>query len=104
VSGPAVDVLLALGVLAQLIASFGLLVARTPEDRLHYTSAGFTVGPFCVLAALLVRRHLTPPGLDSIATVGLLFLAGPIVIHATARALRRSRHGHLRPLPEERVR
>jgi multisubunit Na+/H+ antiporter MnhG subunit len=95
--------LLALAVAAQLISSLGLLVSQTPEDRLHYASAAYTVGPFCVLAALLIREHLSTAGYASIAAVGLLFLAGPIVIHATARALRRSQHGDLRPLAKERV-
>ena len=61
------------------------------------------MGPFCVLAALLVREHLSSGGLDAIATVALLFLAGPVVIHATARAVRRQATGGVGPRAEERV-
>jgi multisubunit Na+/H+ antiporter MnhG subunit len=100
----AVHVLLVLAVAAQLLCALGLLVMRTAADRLHYTSAAFTVGPFCVLAAVLLHTGMTTAGYDTIATVGLMFLAGPIVVHATARADRRRALGDPRPRPEERVR
>ena len=75
---------------------------RTTFDRLHYSAAGTTVGPFLVLAALLVREGFAAQGLQTIAAVGLLFLAGPIVVHATARAARRRDYGGVEALPEER--
>lgn len=95
--------LLVAAVAAQLVSALGVVVMRTAADRLHYTSAAFTVGPFCVLAAILLREGMTTAGYDSIATVGLLFLAGPVVVHATARAGRRQESGHPRARPEERV-
>jgi multisubunit Na+/H+ antiporter MnhG subunit len=97
-------VLLVAAVVAQLVSALGILVMRTSADRLHYTSAAFTVGPFCVLAAVLLREGMTAAGYDTIATVGLMFLAGPILVHATARAGRRQELGHPRARPEERVR
>jgi multisubunit Na+/H+ antiporter MnhG subunit len=96
-------VLLVAAVAAQLICALGVVVMRTAADRLHYASAAFTVGPFCVLAAILLREGMTTASYDTIATVGLMFLGGPIVIHATARALRRREHGHPQARPEERV-
>ncbi|HEX5583846.1 monovalent cation/H(+) antiporter subunit G [Gaiella sp.] len=99
----AVDVLLGVAVAAQLVSCAGLALMRTTADRLHYTSAGFTVGPFCVLAALIVREGIGSIGLQSVAAVGLLFLAGPVVVHATARALRRIELGEVRPRLEERA-
>ena len=87
-SNVAVDVLLGLGCAAQLLCCIGVLAMRTTADRLHYASAGVTVGPFCVLAALLVREQLAGPGLQALAAVALTFLAGPIVIHALARSVR----------------
>lgn len=83
-----VDVLLGLGVAGELLCVAGVLVMRTTFDRLHYTAAGTTVGPFCILVAVLVREGFGEAGLDAIAAVVLLFLAGPLVIHATARAAR----------------
>jgi monovalent cation/proton antiporter MnhG/PhaG subunit len=84
----AVDILLAAGVAAELLCCVGVVVMRTTFDRLHYTAAGTTIGPFCILAAVLVREGFGQVGLDAIAAVVLLFLAGPLVVHATARAAR----------------
>jgi monovalent cation/proton antiporter MnhG/PhaG subunit len=84
-----VDVLLAAGVTAELLCCLGVVVMRTTFDRLHYTAAGTTVGPFCILAALLLREGFGQVGLSGIAVVALLFLTGPLVVHATARAARR---------------
>jgi multisubunit Na+/H+ antiporter MnhG subunit len=97
-------VLLVAAVAAQLISALGLVVMRTSADRLHYTSAAFTVGPFCVLAAVLLREGMTTASYDAIAAVALLFLAGPVIVHAAARADRRHQLGHARARPEERVR
>jgi len=83
-----VDVLLAAGVGAELLCCVGVAVMRTTFDRLHYTAAGTTVGPFCILAAVLVREGFGQVGLNTIAAVMLLFLAGPLLVHATARAAR----------------
>ena len=102
-SNAVVDVLLVLGVAAQLICAIGLVVMRTTADRLHYAAGAYTLGPFFVLVALIVREQLSAIGLDSIAAVGLLFLAGPIVAHATARALRRIDYGDLAARPTEKV-
>ena len=83
-----VDSLLSAGVAAELLCCIGVAVMRTTFDRLHYTAAGTTVGPFSILAAVLVREGFGQAGLDAIAAVVLLVLAGPLVVHATARAAR----------------
>jgi multisubunit Na+/H+ antiporter MnhG subunit len=83
-----VDILLALGVTAQLLCCVGVAVMRTTFDRLHYSAAGTTVGPFCILAALLVREGFGQVGLGGIVVVAVLFVTGPLVVHATARAAR----------------
>jgi multicomponent Na+:H+ antiporter subunit G len=100
-SNVVVDVLLAIAVAAELVCCIGLAVMRTTADRLHYVSAAYTVGPFFLLAALLVREQLSSIGLNSIAAVGLLFLLGPVIIHATARALRLIDFGRVGARPEE---
>jgi monovalent cation/proton antiporter MnhG/PhaG subunit len=84
-----VDVLLALGVAAELLCVVGVLVMRTTLDRLHYTGAATTVPAALVLVAVLVRVHLSAGGLQAIATVALLFLVNPVLVIATARAARR---------------
>jgi monovalent cation/proton antiporter MnhG/PhaG subunit len=85
----AVDVLLGLGVAAELLCVVGVLAMRTTYDRLHYSAAATTIPAFLVLAAVLAREHLSSGGLDAIAAVGLLFLLNPALVIATARAARR---------------
>ena len=85
----AVDVLLGLGVAGELLCVAGVLLMRTTLDRLHYASAVTTVPAFLVLAAALVREHLSAGGLEAIAALGLLFLLNPAVLLATAMASRR---------------
>lgn len=85
----AVDVLLALGVAGELLCVAGVLLMRTTFDRLHYASAATSVPAFLILAAVLVREHVTAGGLEAIAAVALLFLLNPAVVLATAMAARR---------------
>jgi multisubunit Na+/H+ antiporter MnhG subunit len=85
----AVDVLLGVGVVGELLCVAGVLVMRTTLDRLHYTAAATTVPAFLVLLATLVREHLSAGGLQAIVAVGLLFLVNPALVIATARAARR---------------
>ncbi|HKB93871.1 MAG TPA: monovalent cation/H(+) antiporter subunit G [Gaiellaceae bacterium] len=87
-SNVAVDVLLAVGVAAELACVAGVVLMRTTYDRLHYAAAGTTVPAFLILAAALVREHLSSGGLDAIAAIAVLFLLNPILVTATARAAR----------------
>ena len=48
-----VDVLLGVGVAAQLLCCVGVLVMRDAFDRLHYAGAGSNVGAFLILAPIL---------------------------------------------------
>ena len=96
-----VDVLLGLAVAAELVCCLGVVVMRTTADRLHYAGAGTTLGPLFVLVALLLREGFAAQGLQAIAAVALLFVSGPLVVHALARAIRRIDVGTLEPLPEE---
>ncbi|MBV8395606.1 MAG: monovalent cation/H(+) antiporter subunit G [Actinobacteria bacterium] len=91
-----------MGVAAELLACLGVAVMRNVYDRLHYLGASTAVGPFLILAALIVREGFNSQTLDAIAAVGILFLAGPLLVHATARAARRVDVGDVRARPEER--
>ena len=88
-----VDVLLGVAVAIELLCCLGVAVMRNVYDRLHYLSAATSVAPFLILAALLVREGLSSQTLDAIATVAILFIAGPLLVHATARAARRIDYG-----------
>jgi monovalent cation/proton antiporter MnhG/PhaG subunit len=96
-----VDVLLAVGVGAELACAIGVATMRTVFDRLHYAAAGTTIGPFLILAALLTRTGFTSQGLEAIAAVVILFLANPALVNATARAARRMDYGGVTALPDE---
>lgn len=85
----AVDVLLGLGVAGELLCVAGVLVMRTTFDRLHYSAAATSVPAFLVLAAVLVREHMSAGGLEALAAVFLLFLLNPALVIATARVARR---------------
>ena len=86
----AVDVLLTLGVTAELLCVAGVLLMRTTLDRLHYAAACTTVPAFLILAAILVREHLTSGGIEAIAAVALLFFINPAIVVTTARAAHRA--------------
>ena len=85
----AVDILLGFGVSLELLCCLGVLVMRTTYDRLHYVAAGTTVPAYLILAAVLVREHVSSGGMDAIAAVGLAFLLNPVLVIATARVARR---------------
>jgi len=85
----AVDVLLAIGVTLELLCVAGVVLMPTTLDRLHYAAAGTTVPAFFVLAAVLVREHLSSGGLEAIGAVLLMFFLNPILVTATARVVRR---------------
>jgi multisubunit Na+/H+ antiporter MnhG subunit len=99
--GWAVDVLLVLGVACAFVCIAGVVVMRTTADRLHYAAAGTTVPAFLVLAAVLVREHVSSGGLAAITAVALLFLLNPVLLTATARAIRKIDHGDVGPRAEE---
>lgn len=85
----AVDVLLAIAVVAELLCVLGVVIMRTTLDRLHYAAAATTVPAWLVLAAVLVREHVSSGGLEAIAAVAILFLLNPLLVIATARAVQR---------------
>ena len=85
----AVDILLAVGVATELLCVAGIVVMRTTLDRLHYAGAATTVPAWLVLAAVLVREHLSSGGLQAIAAVAILFLLNPVLVIATGRAVQR---------------
>jgi monovalent cation/proton antiporter MnhG/PhaG subunit len=88
-----VDVLLAVGVALELLCCIGVAVMRTTFERIHFVSAATTVPAFFVLAAVLVREHLSSGGLEAIAAVALMFLLNPVLVVATGRAARRAEDG-----------
>jgi multisubunit Na+/H+ antiporter MnhG subunit len=98
-----VDVLIALGVAAQLTSCAALLAMRTAIDRLHYVGAATGVGPALIAAAVCVREgFFTSNGLDAVVVAVLLALLGAALSTATARAIRLRDRGTLRSSEAER--
>lgn len=100
-SALATDVLLALGVAAELVCCLGLVAMRSAFDRLHYAGAASSVGPVPIGAALLIHESLSGPGIKTILVVVFLVASGAVVTSATARMARLREHGRLEALSEE---
>jgi multicomponent Na+:H+ antiporter subunit G len=79
-------VLVGVGVGFQVLVCLGVLLMRDALDRLHYVGAS-TLGVICVCAAVVVASGPSLIGLKAILTAAFLAVTGPVLTHATARAL-----------------
>ena len=79
-------VLVGAGVAAQLFVCLGVLLMRDALDRLHYVAAS-TLGVALVGAGVLVAAGPSLIGLKAILTAAFLLVTGPVLSHATARAI-----------------
>jgi multicomponent Na+:H+ antiporter subunit G len=78
--------LVGVGVGAQVFVCLGVLLMRDALDRLHYASAS-TLGVACVCAAVVVAAGPSVIGLKAVLSAVFLAVSGPVLMHATARAL-----------------
>ena len=97
-----IDVLVAAGVVTELLCCLGLVVMRDVFDRIHFAMAATTVPPFLIAAAVLVEEDWTQPGINALLIAAVLFLVNPVVAHATARAARIRRFGRVEATEAER--
>jgi multicomponent Na+:H+ antiporter subunit G len=81
-----VGALLGAGVAVQLLVCLGVVLMRDALDRLHYTGAS-TLGVACLCAAVVVSESASLIGLKAILTAAFMLVTGPVVVHATARAI-----------------
>jgi multisubunit Na+/H+ antiporter MnhG subunit len=101
----AVDVLVALGVSAEIVACLGLVTMRNAIDRLHYAGAGTTVGPALIAAAVCVREGvISAQGIAALLVAVVLAAGGSALAAATARLIRLETHGTLEATAAERER
>ena len=99
----ALDVLVGLGVGAELVCCLGMLAMRTALDRLHYATAATSIGPLLVAAAIVVREGIgSAQALNALLVALVLLFGGPAVTSATARALRLRERGTLESTDAER--
>jgi multicomponent Na+:H+ antiporter subunit G len=78
--------LVGVGVGAQVLVCLGVLLMRDALDRLHYAGAA-TLGVVCVCAGVIVAAGPSVIGLKALLTAAFLAFSGPILTHATARAI-----------------
>jgi monovalent cation/proton antiporter MnhG/PhaG subunit len=97
-----VDVFLLLGVACQLISCLGVLVFRDVFDRIHFMSAGTSLGPLLIGAAVLVRQTTSAAGITTMMIMGLVLALSPALVIATARAARLVEYGRVEARDEER--
>ena len=81
-----VGALVGAGVAVQLLVCLGVDLMRDALDRLHYTGAS-TLGAACLCAAVVVSESASLIGLKAILTAAFMLVTGPVVVHATARAI-----------------
>jgi monovalent cation/proton antiporter MnhG/PhaG subunit len=106
----AADVLLALGVAAEIACVLGVVSRASVYDRLHYAAAATTIGPGCIVLAIALRESIprgggfevNSSGIETVVAGLALFLLNPVLTHATARAARLQERGTLEPRAEER--
>ena len=83
----AAAVLLIGGGALEVLAVVGTIAMRDAYDRLHYVGlAGF--GALLVGVAIVVRESFSLIGDKSLLVGVLLVLAGPVLVHTTARSFR----------------
>jgi multicomponent Na+:H+ antiporter subunit G len=74
------------GVVVLAFACLGVLVMRGALARLHYVSVS-TLGALLVVAAVLVRDGASLIGVKAVLVGAFLVATGPVLSHATARAI-----------------
>jgi multicomponent Na+:H+ antiporter subunit G len=74
------------GVALQVFMCAGVLLMRDALDRLHYV-AGSAAGIACLCAAVVVAEGPSLIGLKALVTAAFLLVTGPVMAHATARAI-----------------
>jgi len=97
-----IDVLVAAGVVGELLCCVGLVRMRDVFDRLHFALAATTLPPFLIAAAVIVEEDWTQPGINALVVAAVLFLLNPMIAHATARTARLRRLGQVEATEAER--
>jgi multisubunit Na+/H+ antiporter MnhG subunit len=93
----AVDVLLAVTVLAELVCVVGVLAGATVYDRIHFAGATTSLPPFLVFVAILLRQPhpYTNPVWNALFVAVTLFVLNGVLTHAAARVIRQREVGDL---------
>jgi multicomponent Na+:H+ antiporter subunit G len=79
-------VLVGAGVAIQVFACLGVVLMRDALDRLHYVGAS-AIGIELLAAAVIVAEGPSLIALKALLTAAFLLVTGPVLGHATARAI-----------------
>jgi multicomponent Na+:H+ antiporter subunit G len=93
--------LIGLAVAVQLSSVLGVVVARGTFARLHFTGPAAMLAPALVVVAVVLEARFGQVGVKAILVALLLAVTNPVVVHATARAVRIRDAGAWRALPDE---
>ncbi len=89
----AVAALVVFGVGVEVLCAIGLLVMRDPFDRLHYLGPASILGPLALAVAVLIDAHDVASRIKVVLIVLTLLIVGPVLTHATARAIQARQAG-----------
>jgi multisubunit Na+/H+ antiporter MnhG subunit len=87
------DVLLALAVMLVLVSSLGVLVMRQDLEKVHYVTPAALVAPLFVALAVTVQQGWSQDTAQTWLAVLVMAATGPVLAHATARAIRTRQRG-----------
>jgi len=92
----AADVALGVAVLVVAASSAGMLVMRGAFAKVHFVTPIGVVAPILVAVAVTLRSGWSEPTGQTWLAVGFLCVAGPVLGHATVRAIRVRERGDWR--------
>ncbi len=95
------DVLLGLAVLVVALSAIGVLAMPDAYAKLHYVTPAAVVAPILVTLAVFVREGLDENTGAMVIVLVFMVAAGPVVSHATVRAIRVRERGDWREKPAE---
>jgi len=82
------DAVLAVAVLTVAASSAGVLVMRDVYQKLHFVTPIALVAPVLVAIAVTLREGWSEPTGQSWLAVAILWIASPVLSHATVRTAR----------------
>lgn len=84
-------VLLGAGGAVQVMGVLGVVLMRDALERLHYLAPSSLAAVLMTAAICVQESLLSQIGLYGLLTAGFLLFSGPVLTHATARAIDQSR-------------
>lgn len=76
---------------------------RDAFERVHYLGPATLLGAPLIAAAVVLETALSTAGIQAILIAVVLAGAGPVLSHATLRAIRIGERGDWRPQPDEAI-